>query len=127
MWFRKLCTLPKALFSSRIIFFFTLKHYLKLVKDLYRLRDYYYNEYSNLLGEKVEKQRREIRERDSLRRTQQEKEEEEKVGSLNDRRIFFFLFSIVFHIFHISFCNMEQYIEYRKTFIKHFAKDQFSL
>ncbi|KAK3778922.1 hypothetical protein RRG08_013181 [Elysia crispata] len=53
-------------------------HYLKLVKDLYRLRDYYYNEYSNLLGEKVEKQRREIRERDSLRRTQQEKEEEEK-------------------------------------------------
>ncbi|RUS72875.1 hypothetical protein EGW08_019362 [Elysia chlorotica] len=54
------------------------EHYLKLVRDLYRLRDYYYNEYSNLLGEKVEKQRREIRERDSLRRTQLEKEEEEK-------------------------------------------------
>ncbi|GFR68243.1 hypothetical protein ElyMa_003727300 [Elysia marginata] len=54
------------------------EHYLKLVKDLYRLRDYYYNEYSSLLGEKVEKQRRQIRERDNLRRNQQEKEEEEQ-------------------------------------------------
>ncbi|GFN84716.1 hypothetical protein PoB_001122200 [Plakobranchus ocellatus] len=54
------------------------EHYLKLVKDLYRLRDYYYNEYSSLLGEKVQKQRREIRERDNQRQRQKEKEEEEK-------------------------------------------------
>lgn len=54
------------------------EHYLKLVRDLYRLRDYYYNEYSNLLGEKVENQRREIRKRDTIRKIQLEKEEEEK-------------------------------------------------
>ena len=50
-----------------------------MVNNLYKLRDYYYNEYSSMLADKVQKQRKAIRERDALAQMEREKKEEEEV------------------------------------------------
>ena len=50
-----------------------------MVKNLYKLRDYYYNEYSSLLTDKVEQQRKDIKERDEILKREREKKEEEQV------------------------------------------------
>ncbi|KAK6985320.1 hypothetical protein BgiMline_014884 [Biomphalaria glabrata] len=54
---------------------------LQLVKDIYKLRDYYYKEYNALLAAKVEKQREQIKANDAarskLREEQEEKERQE--------------------------------------------------
>jgi len=54
------------------------EYYERMVNGLYKLRDYYYNEYSSLLSDKVEKQRQKIRERDLILQKQREKKEEEE-------------------------------------------------
>ncbi|XP_005089420.2 uncharacterized protein LOC101858371 [Aplysia californica] len=54
------------------------EYYVQMVRDLYKLRDYYYNEYSGMLSEKVAAQRRQIRERDLIRQKLTEKKEEEE-------------------------------------------------
>ncbi|BFZ10180.1 hypothetical protein BsWGS_13219 [Bradybaena similaris] len=51
---------------------------LKLIQDMQRLRDYYYKEYTRRLAEKVEKQRREIREKDLQSQEKRMKKEEEE-------------------------------------------------
>jgi len=63
------------------------EHYEQMVKNLYKLRDYYYNEYSSLLTDKVEQQRKDIKERDEiLKREREKKEEEQKQASHQMRK-----------------------------------------
>ncbi|KAH9491542.1 hypothetical protein Btru_030901 [Bulinus truncatus] len=52
------------------------EHCLQLVRDIYRLRDYYYKEYNTLLAAKVQKQREEIKAKDSIRQKLKEEQEE---------------------------------------------------
>ncbi|XP_059176060.1 uncharacterized protein LOC131955802 [Physella acuta] len=51
---------------------------LKLVNDMYRLRDYYYKEYNSLLADKVKKQRENIKAKDEEREKKIFDEEEMK-------------------------------------------------
>ncbi|CAG5115477.1 unnamed protein product [Candidula unifasciata] len=54
------------------------EHCLKLIQDMHRLRDYYYQVYTRRLAEKVEKQRKEIKEKDLQSREKRIKKEEEE-------------------------------------------------
>lgn len=67
-WVNSFCCL---VLSKNKLFNFTLnllqlliwQRHLQIVRDLERLRDYYYDEYTRLLENKVNKQKQEIRER----------------------------------------------------------------
>jgi len=65
------------------------EYYERMVSDLYKLRDYYYNEYSSLLQDKVGKQRRQMKERDLILLKQKEKkvEEERKANHTVKKRL----------------------------------------
>uniref|UniRef100_A0A2C9KGR7 Uncharacterized protein n=1 Tax=Biomphalaria glabrata TaxID=6526 RepID=A0A2C9KGR7_BIOGL len=51
---------------------------LQLVKDIYKLRDYYYKEYNALLAAKVQKQREQIKANDAARSKLREEQEEKE-------------------------------------------------
>ena len=62
--------------------FFYLQRHLQIVNDMKKLRDYYYEEYSALLQNKVDQQRQEIRQRTTAMRNKIAQQEEMAVCGL---------------------------------------------